>query len=675
MPSFLINTTETMARVRVIALKEHASAVLASLQKLGVLHVETSQELRPMDRAALEARRAEVRELLGFVDGILAWAPPEKSVTLEPDTEVIYTRPYGEIRDEIRAVHNRVSLLLERIVSQGAEVDRLRSAVRYLAPLAERVPVRRRDLDFTGDALASRVIAAPTDAITAIQGRLGSLLLQSVVCPLETEAVLWVVVRPGSLPALEAAVRDCGGKAVEVPSGDSPAADETLAQFLAAAAGRVAAAERDIAGLRAELREKAGEDLKRLVLLREALGAENGRLDVLAKAAEANYVSLVEGWAPERDLPKAVEEMRAEAPQAFIDSRAPLADEAPPTKLRNYRPFRPFEQIVKIVDIPKYRGWDPTPIVSYFFAFFYGLMLSDVVYGIGLFLVARFLLPKFVDDPYDDGFRDFQRLIYLLSGVVVIFGALNGSYMGNINQLVGEILRTKALDNVALWPWAARVMGNPLNFVIMAVCIGFVHVNLAHILALVKGIQDKQIGVVLNRVGLLVTQLGVPGLLASMLKVELPLIPVAAYPYLNYAMYAGILLVVVSNYLMNKGTGLFLWIFDITGLFGDVVSYARLAGVGLATFYLGQSFNLIIKLFGQIFPGIGGAIIGYTAGAFLFVVGHTFNLILGGMGCFVHSLRLNFVEFLTKFFDGGGREYEPFRIRKRTVVPVTLKSA
>jgi V/A-type H+-transporting ATPase subunit I len=80
-------------------------------------------------------------------------------------------------------------------------------------------------------------------------------------------------------------------------------------------------------------------------------------------------------------------------------------------------------------------------------------------------------------------------------------------------------------------------------------------------------------------------------------------------------------------------------------------------------------------MFGQIFPGIVGAIIGTIAGILLFVVGHGFNLILGGMGCFVHSLRLCFVEFLTKFYDGGGQEYEPFRIRKRAAVPVALKSS
>jgi V/A-type H+-transporting ATPase subunit I len=359
--------------------------------------------------------------------------------------------------------------------------------------------------------------------------------------------------------------------------------------------------------------------------------------------------------------------MREKAPQAFVDARKPETGETPPTKLKNPRLMRPFEQIVNIVDIPKYGGWDPTPIVALSFAFFYGLMIGDVLYGIFLALVARFLLPSFVDDRYDEGFKEFQRLIYLCACSAIVIGALNGGWMGNIYTLFG-------IKDMALSPLVKRLMGDPLTFVIMAVIIGFIHVNLAHLLALIKGIGDRNIGAVLNRVGLFLTQFALPGLLRGVLNVQIPLIPVSAYPYLNYVMYAGIVLVIVSNYIMNKGTGFFLWIFDITGLFGDVVSYARLAGVGLAGSYLGQSFNLIVVLFGKIFPGVVGAIVGTVAGIALFLIGHTFNLILSGMGCFVHSLRLCFVEFLTKFYDGGGQEYAPFRIRRRPVVAVAVKS-
>jgi V/A-type H+-transporting ATPase subunit I len=661
-PAILINSPERMSRVRVIALKDDAPETLKSLQQLGVLHVETSTELRPVDRAALEAGQAEVRDLLALVEGLLGYAPKGTTVALGADIEVIFIRPYSEIRDEIRSTHSRASLLHERITALGAEAENLRVTVGALSPLAQVLTIGVADLNFSGDCIASRAALLPVDALAGAQEAIGDRILQSVAARTTEGDVFYAVVRTTHLAALEMAVKDAGGRMLAPRDGK-----ESLGEYLASSSQRITALEAEAAGLRTEIEALVRSDLKRLALLREALVSERDRLSVLAKAAEADYVSLVEGWVPERDVAEAMAGMREKTPQAFVDARKPEPGESPPTKLKNPRLMRPFEQIVKIVDIPKYGGWDPTPIVAFSFAFFYGLMLSDVLYGICLFLLAKFLLPFFVEDRYEEGFKEFQRLIYLCSGSVILFGALNGSWMGNIQTLVG-------LKDVALSPLVARLMGDPLSFVIMAVIIGFLHVNLAHLLALIKGIGDRNLGVILNRVGLFLTQFGLPGLLSGMLNVQIPLIPVAAYPYLTYVMYGGIVVVVASNYLMNKGTGFFLWIFDITGLFGDVVSYARLAGVGLATFYLGQSFNLIVVLFGKIFPGVFGAIVGTVAGIVLFLIGHTFNLILGGMGCFVHSLRLCFVEFLTKFFDGGGQEYEPFRIRRRPVVAVAVKS-
>jgi V/A-type H+-transporting ATPase subunit I len=139
-------------------------------------------------------------------------------------------------------------------------------------------------------------------------------------------------------------------------------------------------------------------------------------------------------------------------------------------------------------------------------------------------------------------------------------------------------------------------------------------------------------------------------------------------------MFGSLAVIAVSSIMQNGAIGAFFWLFDITGLFGDVLSYARLAGVGLASFYLGQSFNMVLGLFSRVFPGAVGMVIGSILGVVLFIIGHTLNILLGGMGCFVHSLRLCLVEFLTKFYDGGGKEYSPFKLRKRTAAPVLAKS-
>jgi len=141
-------------------------------------------------------------------------------------------------------------------------------------------------------------------------------------------------------------------------------------------------------------------------------------------------------------------------------------------------------------------------------------------------------------------------------------------------------------------------------------------------------------------------------------------------------MYAGIVMILVSSIMINKGLGAILWLFDITGLLGDVMSYARLAGVGLATFYLAFTFNLMADLFNDMLGGTGviGAIFGFILAVVVIVFGHTINLVLTAITGFMHSLRLCFVEFLFKFYEGGGTEYSPFRFRKRKTIPIIVKS-
>ena len=116
-------------------------------------------------------------------------------------------------------------------------------------------------------------------------------------------------------------------------------------------------------------------------------------------------------------------------------------------------------------------------------------------------------------------------------------------------------------------------------------------------------------------------------------------------------------------------------IFDLTGILGDIMSYARLAGVGLATFYLASAFNMLAKLFSEelfpnMVPGVAGVIIGSIIGIGILIFGHMLNLVLSVVTGFIHSLRLCFVEFLFKFYEGGGREYSPFKLKKRISAPI-----
>ncbi|MDH5781521.1 MAG: ATPase, partial [Dehalococcoidia bacterium] len=139
-----------------------------------------------------------------------------------------------------------------------------------------------------------------------------------------------------------------------------------------------------------------------------------------------------------------------------------------------------------------------------------------------------------------------------------------------------------------------------------------------------------------------------------------------------FIVLAGVILIVASAVMENGAfIGGIFWLFNITGLLGDVMSYCRLAGVGLATYYLAMCFNMMATLIAGMVPagpaGLVHLIVGGSISIIILLMGHAITLVLGGISCFVHSLRLCFVEFLSKFYEGAGRQYSPFRLKSRPV--------
>jgi len=657
----VVNTAETMVKIRVITVKDYSEKTLKSLHKIGVLHVEQSTELKPVDRAAIEHERGEVSQLLTYVDSVLSRLPEGEKVSPAEDTEVIYTRPFSELNDEVVPLYTRLTNLRQRTIEPGEELKQLTELKKYLEPFAQQTDLRLRDLDFSGRYLFSRILVLDSEKYESLHNQIGSYVLESMANTVENETVCYVIGKIEDQKTVESLVTETGGRILPVPEENL-----SLRKFLELSEDRIRNLERELAVFNEELVRETSQNLERLVLLSEVLSAENERLLVLERASEAKYVTLIEGWIPEGSIEPALSELRDQIDYIFIDTRQPEPSEEPPTKMKNIRGFKPFEVVVNLFGTPKYREWDPTPIVAYSFALFFGLMVGDVVYALGIILLGRFLLRLFADDPESDGFKLFQRLIYISGGVALVIGLLTGTYLGDAVTFFG-------VESIALVDGIKQTLQNPISFVVLALFIGLVHVNMAHILALIRGIRNK--GIVLNKVGILVFQLfGIPYLLHTLLNADIPLLNAEIYPILAYCMLAGIILIIVGCIIQRGGLGGILWLFDLTGILGDVMSYARLAGVGLATFYLASTFNMLAELFSEMIPGVAGAILGSIIGIVILVFGHVINVVLSVITGFIHSLRLCFVEFLFKFYEGGGRTYSPFKLRTKTSLVVTERA-
>lgn len=663
MASLVLSSPESMAKFRVITLKDYSEPTLKTLHKVGVLHVEEGKELKPIDKAAIESQQKEVNELLAFVDNILGYITEKQTVLPAEDVEVIYTRPFGEVSREVRLLYSKFAELDEKTVKIDKDITGLTEQKKYLEPLTEQHDLRLKDFGFSGGYLFSRVFILAAEAYETLHNQLNEYLFGSTVATVENETVLYAISKVENQETIESLISGAGGRILLIPDGDL-----TLREFLEKAEDKLHKLEEKLTKLYEDLQGKAKQELKRIVLLRAVLVAERQRLSVLTRACEAKYVTLIEGWIPEKNVESVVFELKENVDYVFIDTREPEPSEEPPTKWKNPAPLKPFQVVVYLFATPRYRDWDPTPIIAYSFAFFFGLMVADVVYAAGLILLGRFLVPRFFGSE-SEHVKLLQKVTYTCGTVGIVIGLLSGNYLGNIYTLFG-------FESLGLVAVVQQALQNPLTFIVLALGIGFIHVNIGHVIALVKGIKERNKGAIINKAGLFTLQLGIPFILRTMLGVSLPMFSPQFYAISMYFILIGIILIVVGTIVERGGMGAILWLFDLTGLLGDIMSYARLAGVGLATYYLAVVFNMLAPLFGGLIPisGVAGAVAATAVTIVILVLGHALNLILSALTGFIHSLRLCFVEFLFKFYEGGGIEYSPFRLRKRPPVLVGAKS-
>jgi V/A-type H+/Na+-transporting ATPase subunit I len=662
--NLIVSTPEPMLRMRVLSARDLSGRVLTTLQRIGVLHLEPGTALGPSDRDSIQKQLAAVNLLLGDIERVLTYAPADALVRIGEDPEVFLTRPVGEIEDEARAVCARLTAMHQRADALVQERERWHELLRVSSLFSRRTDLTTRDLGFCGEKLYSHVAILPREGFDGVHTSLAQLTLSLEVIEDDEEIVAFFIGHRRMQAEVEELVSQ-RGRLVSLPGEERP-----LGRFEADARSELAHLAREQQFLRAEIESSTRDHLNHVVLLREGLLAERERLACLELACEADHVTLFEGWVPESQAEEASMRLREEIRIVHVDTSRPQALDEPPSKLRNGPALRPFEAIINLFATPRYREWDPTPIVACFFALFFGIMLGDALYGALLLLMARYLLPRLVDDPEADGFRMFRRLITICAGAAILVGVLNGSYLGDFpSHFFGA-------PNLAVSHTIHAAYTEPLVFIVVALFIGLVHVNLAHLLMLIRGVRERRLHAVISRSAIFLVQAASLPWVLRLLGIEWLALANSTYSLLLYLVLAGVFLIIVAS-VMEHGPflGSILWVFDLSGILGDVMSYARLAGVGLATYFLAFSFNMMATLIAGMLPeGIIRAVLGSAVILVILVFGHVLNLLLSSITCFVHALRLCFVEFLFKFYEGGGRPYAPFRLRRRQWVPVRAGS-
>ncbi|MGN0734305.1 MAG: V-type ATP synthase subunit I [Anaerovoracaceae bacterium] len=372
---------------------------------------------------------------------------------------------------------------------------------------------------------------------------------------------------------------------------------------------------------------------------------------IRAKLLKTRKTFFIEGWVPERCIPEASAILDENG--CYYTFREPLDDEEVPVLMENTRMVVPFEAVTEMYSLPAYHGFDPTRIFALFYAVFFGMMLSDAGYGI-LMAVGCFVALKKFDL---EGMTYKMVKLFFYCGIsTTIWGALFGGWFGDI---VPVFTRTFLGKEVAVSPLWFNPLDDPMKLLILSLALGVVHLFIGMgIKAYMQIKEGKWLDAVCDEGFWYVTILGLIAWLGGgTISDSLPTVGM----YMSIIGGAGLLLTGGRH---NKGfgkiTGGLSNIYNITSYMSDILSYARLLALGLATGVIAQVVNTMGTLFGG---GIGGLI----ALTIIFLFGHTLNLAINALGAFIHASRLQYVEFFGKFYEDGGEPFDPFRRKTKYI--------
>lgn len=347
---------------------------------------------------------------------------------------------------------------------------------------------------------------------------------------------------------------------------------------------------------------------------------------------EGEYFTL-NAWVPRSNLEEVISSLKERfKDRILITWRSPKPEEwdEVPVLLENPKWARPFEVFLKLLPLPGYKSMDPTPLIAIFFPLFAGCMIGDVGYGI-IFLLCGIWL-KARNRERNGLLCDILQILINISIFSILWGFLYGEFFGDLGH---RLLHLKPL-------WVERTRG-VVPVMAFAVALGFTHVMLGLMLGAYEGIKCNNKRHVCERIGTISIILGAVIFVADQAKIT----------HIDL-LWPAIALLVFGLTLLARGGGL-TGLVETIGSIGNILSYIRIAAIGLSSAILAMVATKFLDVFGASFFGI-----------MLALLIHLLNLIIAIVGSALHSARLHYVEFFGKFYEGKGNKYKPFSRRRET---------
>lgn len=375
---------------------------------------------------------------------------------------------------------------------------------------------------------------------------------------------------------------------------------------------------------------------------------------VIGELEHSKHTFVIYGYIPEEDCEK-LEKLCNRVSVCHIDF-ADANDDAP-VKLKNNRFAQPAQGIVNMYSPPSHGDIDPTPLLAFFFYFFFGMMFSDAGYGLLMTVAIGVVLKVFKPDTQ---MRNNLKLFQYCGISTFLWGLVFGSIFGDAPAVLYNHFTGADITMAQLLPWPTiDPQKDALTLMVISIAFGLVHILVGMGCKFYICLKQKDYGGAFFDTGLwMLLLIGIAVLAAGMFMS-------------NILLYAGAVIaiacavgLVLTQGRHKKGFGKVIGglasLYDITSYISDLLSYSRLLALGLTTGVMAQVFNMLATMFGT---GVVGTIIMVV----ILIIGHAINIGLNALGSYVHTMRLQYVEMFSKFYEGGGQEFEPFSLKSKYI--------
>ena len=660
-----------MQRINICALKKNRKAILERLQELGAMEIDIQLEDDNLgekqdvasSRALFERRAQTADQALAILN---IYVPEKKgmldSLAGKPLVEKELFEKAAENQDQYMATASRIVTLDKQIAESKAAVLKVQNQVEALAPwLSLTVPV-----SYTGTQKTAVLIGTmpnPQDQQSILN------LLAGAVPDVEAVDVELVSTDKDFTYLAVICMKQDAGKVEEVlrtggfskPSSPVQKIPEEYKKDLEA---EIAKAQEQVKQLESELAECA-VSRQELELISDYYRTRAEKYRILGEIPQTASTFAISGYVPAAKADAIVKEL-SEHYGAAAETEGIKEEEEPPVLLHNNRFSESVEGVLASFGLPAKGEIDPTFFTSIFYVFLFGLMLSDAAYGLIVSLACGIVLLKF--PRMETNLRKSVQLFFWCGLSTLFWGVLFGGYFGDALDVISETFFGHKISIPALW---FVPLNEPMRMLLYSMLFGVIHLFTGLALKGYMYIRDhKYMDFVCDVIFWYMLLLGLIGLLipSSMfagIAGKQIVFPAALNAASKWSAILGAVGIVLFSGRSSKNPALRIALgaydlYNITGWLSDVLSYSRLLALGLATGVIASVVNQMGSMGGK---SIGGVILFII----VFVIGHVFNMAINLLGAYVHTCRLQYVEFFGKFYEGGGKPFEPFKLKTKYV--------